>query len=85
MSEEKTLEVVETVEAKEADTVKEEKKIDLKKIGKIVVGAGLGAAALGTAVYKYLTRKKGGDYSDLPGSSDSSETAPTASESDFVE
>ena len=75
------MKVVDTVEAKEVETV-EEKKVDLKKIGKVVLGVGLGAAALATATWKYFTGKQG--HHDLPGS-DSSETAPTASESDFVE
>ena len=69
---------VETVEEKE-------KKIDLKKVGKVIAGVGLGAAALGAAAWKYFSGKRGGSgYSDLPDSG-SGESAPTASESDFVE
>ena len=64
-----------------------EEKSGVNTIVKVVVGAGLGAAALGTAVYKYFTRKKDDGYSDLPGEATDSEAeaAPTAAEEDFVE
>ena len=65
--------------------VSEEKKTDGKKIGKIVVGAVAGAAALAVAVYKVATGKKpDGGYTELPGSGDA-ESAPVAAESDFAE
>ena len=73
----------------ETNTNEEEKGMEEKSgvntIVKVVVGAGLGAAALGAAAYKYFTRKKDG-YSDLPAETESeAEAAPTAAEEDFAE
>ena len=68
------------------EVVKMEEKSGVNTIVKVVVGAGLGAAALGTAVYKYFTRKKDDGYSDLPAETESeAEAAPTAAEEDFAE
>lgn len=77
------MEEIKVVDAAVETAEEKEKKIDLKKVGKVIAGVGLGAAALGAAAWKYFSGKKGSGYSDLPG--ESSESAPTASESDFVE
>lgn len=75
---------VKVVDAVETAVEEKEKKIDLKKVGKVIAGVGLGAAALGAAAWKYFSGKRGGSgYSDLPGGS--SDSAPTANESDFAE
>ena len=67
------------------EEVSEEKKVNAKKVGKIVVGAVAGAVALGAAIYKVATGKKAdAGYTDLPGSGDA-ESAPVATESDFAE